>query len=262
MKYGFATPFASSQEQLDFEFYKAVKDAGYDFLELPGTLINNISEEDYQRLVDYLKEIGMESAGICSLFPGRIRFFEVSGEELEEYIDWIFGKVQALGAVKIGFGSGGARKLPEGMSQEEGMEIFAEKVRKHMVPYLEKYNYEMVIEPFNPKETNFITTAAEAAKAIEKIGSSRIGILTDTLHIIGANDDTERIVKEQGSLIRHIHISEPGREMPVDAYSPECLASVKALAASGYDGTLSFETKCADYRDLKTALDNLKALWN
>ncbi len=261
MKYGFATPFASSQEALDLDFYKAVKDAGYDFLELPGTLINNISDEDYKRLVDNLQELGMESAGICSLFPGRIKFFEISGEELEEYIDWIFGKVKPLGAKKIGFGSGGCRKLPEGMSYAEGMEIFAEKVRKHIVPYLESYDLEMVIEPFSPSQTNFIYTAAEGAEAAAKIGSSRIGLLADSLHIIGAGDDPEKIVKENFSLLRHIHISEPDRVMPVDAYSPECLACVKAFAASGYDGTLSFETKCADYRDLATALNTLKALW-
>lgn len=261
MKYGFATPFASSQEKPDFPFYKAVKDAGYDFLELPGTLLNNIDEEDFKRLEAYLQEIGIRSEGLCSLFPGRIKFFEIGGDELEEYIDWVFGKAGLLGARKIGFGSGGARRLPEGMSPAEGMEIFAEKVRKHIVPYLEKYDYEMVIEPFNPAEANFILTAADGKEAVQKIGSGRIGILTDTLHMIGSGDVAENVVAGQFDVIRHIHISEPARVMPVRSYSPECLSFVKAFAAAGYDGTICFETKCADYADLATALSTLKELW-
>lgn len=259
MTYGFATPFASSQEVLDFPFYKAVKDAGFDFLELPGTLLNNITEEDYKRLVDYLHEISFMSEGLCSLFPGRIKFFEIGGDELEEYIDWIFGKAKALGAKKIGFGSGGCRRLPESMSAAEGMEIFVEKVQKHMVPYLEKYDYEMVIEPFNPAEADFILTAAEGAEAVRKIGSSRIGILADTLHMIGSKEVPEKVASEQMNVIRHVHISEPGRSMPVSSYSRECLAFIKAFAAAGYDGTVCFETKCADYADLAVALNNLKA---
>ena len=258
MKYGFATPFASSQEKLDLPFYKAVKDAGYDFLELPATLINNINEDDYRRLVDYLGSIEFESSGICSLFPGRIKFFDISGNELEEYIDWIFEKVRPLGAQKIGFGSGGARKLPEGMSPSEGMDIFTDKVRSHIVPYLDKYNYEMVIEAFNPKEANFILTAGEAVEAAAKIGSNRIGILTDTLHMIGSNDNADAVIANYYNHIRHIHISEPDRIFPVSTYSPECLACVNAFAKSGYDDTISFETSCRDYTDLAVGLATLK----
>ena len=261
MRYGFATPFASSQEKLDLAFYKAVKDAGFDFLELPGTLINNISEEDFARLADYLGEIGIKSEGLCSLYPGRIKFFAISGDELEEYIDWIFGKAAALGAKTIGFGSGGCRRLPEGMSQAEGMAVFTEKVRDHIVPYLDKYDFEMVLEPFNPAETDFINTAAEGAEAIRKIGSSRIGLLEDTLHMIGAGEDPVKVMAEQGALVRHIHISEPARVMPVSGYSKECLECVRAFAASGYDGTICFETKCADYADLAVALETLKKAW-
>lgn len=261
MRYGFATPFASSQEKADFAFYKAVKEAGYDFLELPGTLINNIDDETFLRLSDCLEELGLKSEGLCSLFPGRIKFFSVSGDELEEYIDWIFGKAGALGAKKIGFGSGGCRRLPEGMSSAEGMEIFAEKVRKHIVPYLEKYDFDMVIEAFNPAETNFITTAADGAEAIRRIGSSRIGLLEDTLHMIGSGEDPVQVMKEYGGLIRHIHISEPERILPAEQYSEKCLQCVRAFAGSGYDGTVSFETKCADYRDLAAALETLKRIW-
>ena len=261
MRYGFATPFASSQEKLDLDFYKAVKEAGYDFLELPGTLINNISEEDFDRLTDFLGETGIQSEGLCSLFPGRIKFFSVGDSELEEYIDWIFEKAGALGVKTIGFGSGGCRRLPEGMDAAEGMDIFAGKVREHILPYLTKYDYNMVIEPFNPAETNFILTAADGAEAIRRIGSGRIGLLEDTLHMIGSEEDPVRVMKEQGGMVRHIHISEPGREMPVTQYSEKCLACVKTFAASGYDGTLSFETKCADFRDLAVALETLKANW-
>ena len=261
MEYGFATPFASSQEALDLPFYKAVRDAGFDFLELPGTLLNNISEDDYRRLCDYLGEIGFMSTGLCSLFPGRIKFFEIGGNELEEYIDWIFEKAKPLGAKKIGFGSGGCRRLPEGMSAAEGMEIFAEKVREHIVPYLEKYDYEMVLEPFNPAEANFILTLGEGAEAVQKIGSGRIGLLADTLHMIGSGEVPERVAAEQFDLIRHVHISEPQRVIPVNAYSSECLAFVRAFAAAGYDGTICFETKCADYADLATALQTLKEAW-
>ena len=261
MKYGFATPFASSQQVPEFDFYKALKDAGYDFLELPGTLINNLSDDEFQKLADYLDEIGLKSEGLCSLFPGRIKFFDIGGDELEEYIDWIFDKARLLGARKIGFGSGGCRRLPAGMDRAEGMEIFTDKVRKHIVPYLDKYDYEMVLEPFTPAETDFINTAAEGAEAVRRIGSGRIGLLEDTLHMIGAGEDPVQVVKEYGDLIRHIHISEPERVLPAEQYSEKCLRCVQAFAGSGYDGTICFETACADRKDLAVALKTLKKLW-
>ena len=112
-----------------------------------------------------------------------------------------------------------------------------------------------------PTGRNFILTLAEGAEAVRKIGSGRIGLLADTLHMIGSGEDPKQVVTGQFGLIRHVHISEPQRVMPVNAYSPECLAFVRAFAAAGYDGTICFETKCADYADLAAALKTLKEAW-
>ena len=258
MQFGFTTSFSCPKDRIDPDFYRAAKEAGFDFLELTAVMIDSISEDERKRLVECLKTIGIESTGLSSLFPARIRFFESSGEEIEEYLDGMFAKVKDLGVKTIGFGSGKSRCLPENMSRDEGMEIFMERVRKHMIPYLEKYGYDMVIEPFNPVECNFILTVAEAAEAIQKIGSGLIGVLPDTLHMIGSKDDPALIADEIG-LVRNIHVSEPDRIMPVKRYSPECLTYLLAFAAAGYDGAVCFETKCADLRDLRPALELLRS---
>ena len=47
--------------------------------------------------------------------------------------------------------------------------------------------------------------------------------------------------------------------LPVKEYSPECLAYLQAFAAAGYDGAVCFETKCADLKDLRPALELLRS---
>ena len=63
MQFGFTTSFSCPKDRIDPDFYRAAKEAGFDFLELTAVMIDSIGEDERKRLVECLKTIGIESTG-------------------------------------------------------------------------------------------------------------------------------------------------------------------------------------------------------
>jgi sugar phosphate isomerase/epimerase len=254
MKFGFATNFSTAPDSVDYQMLSNIKDAGYDYWEPSVSKIAQLPEIEIGKLAEYLHNIGLPAATGCALFPGTLNIFTDGFHSVEAYLCGVFPRLVRLGCRQVGFGSPKSRALPAGMSYQAGFDIVSYLLHELVLPLLEEYDMKLMIEPLGPAECNFINKLDEGYALMLTAKSPRVGLLADTMHIIGSGDTPGDFLYHL-SHIGHIHISEKDRLLPDVGYSPDCDALISAVKKSVYNGTISFETKAGD---LKGALALLK----
>ncbi len=265
MKYGFCKEFSTPlKTEVDYELIKTIKEAGFDYVEMRAMLVSSLSDEEFDKLYNTLKELELGCECSCALFPKTIRVTgkDANKEEIAVYIEKTFSRLNKLGAKKVVFGSAPARALDEETTEEMGYEQISEICNEIIVPAAEKYDITVVMEPLRASACNFINTLADGMKVVNRVNHERIALLADTIHMMANEDNPEDIIKYKDSL-RHIHISEMDRVMPEDSYSDFVHNVLNNLINNGYDGTISFETKNGNGLDsMKKALALLKNTFN
>ena len=254
MKFGFATHFSTAPNEIDYQMLSDVKAAGYDYWEPSVSKIAQLPEIEINKLAEYLQNIGLPSPTGCALFPGTLNISKDSFNTVEAYLRGVFPRLIRIGCSQVGFGSPKSRALPEGMSYPIGFESVSSLLRECILPLLEEYDMKLLIEPLGPAECNFINKLDEAYALMLAVDSPRVGLLADTMHIMGSGDTPDDFLRHLPH-ISHIHISESERLLPDAGYSPDCDTLISVVKKSGYNGTISFETKTGD---LNVALILLK----
>ncbi|MBI4601109.1 MAG: sugar phosphate isomerase/epimerase [Planctomycetes bacterium] len=99
---------------------------------------------------------------------------------------------------------------------------------------------DLLLEPLNPAETNFLQTVEEAQALAGDIGRERVGYILDTKAMSGMPRGIIGTIREHGKGAGHFHANEPGGLGPgmgEVAFGP----ILSALASSGYQGWVSTE---------------------
>lgn len=265
MKYGFCKEFSTPMKtEVDYELIKMIKEAGFDFVEMRAMLVESLSDEEFEKLANLLEELQLGCEVSCALFPRTLR---VTGKDVDEkaiadYLEKTFARLKRLGAKKVVFGSAPARALDEETTQDMGYEQIAKICKEIIVPACEKYDITVVMEPLRAAACNFINTLADGMRVVKAVNHPRIQLLGDTIHMMSNNDNPEDVINFKDSL-KHVHIAELERMLPEDGYSEFVQTVINNLVKTGYEGTISFETKNGEgLESMKKALALLKKSLN
>ncbi|MBO4980111.1 MAG: sugar phosphate isomerase/epimerase [Clostridia bacterium] len=265
MKYGFCKEFSTPMKtEVDYGLIRAIKEAGFDFVEMRAMLVASLTDEEFEKLAALLKELELGCDCSCALFPRTIRVTgsEVNEDEVAAYLEKTFSRLARLGAKKVVFGSAPARALDENTTEEMGYAQMAALCQRVIVPACEKYDITVVIEPLRATACNFIHTLGEGMRVVEAVNHPRIQLLGDTIHMM-SNEDNVEDIKTYAASLKHFHIAELERILPEDGYSDYVQTALDNLKAIGYDGTVSFETKNGSgVESMKKALALLKNTFN
>lgn len=262
MRYGFCKEFSTPlKTEVDYELIKMIKDAGFDYVEMRAMLVASLSDEEFEKLENTLKQLDLACDCCCALFPKTIRVTgaEINFEEIDAYLEKTFDRCSRLGAKKIVFGSAPARALDENTTEEQGYEQIIEVIKRSVVPACEKYDMMVVMEPLRADACNFINTLADGMRVVDGVKSERIQLLADTIHMMTNQDNPSDVINFKDHL-KHVHVAELARVMPEDCYSDYAAEVLGNLKKIGYEGTISFESKNGEgVPSMKKALALLKA---
>ena len=265
MKYGFCKEFSTPMKtEVDYELIKMIKEAGFDFVEMRAMLVESLSDEEFEKLANLLEELQLGCEVSCALFPRTLRVTgkDVDEKAIEAYLEKTFARLKRLGAKKVVFGSAPARALDEETTQDMGYEQISKICKEIIVPACEKYDITVVMEPLRAAACNFINTLADGMRVVNAVNHPRIQLLGDTIHMMSNNDNPEDVVNFKDSL-KHVHIAELERMLPEDGYSEFVQTVINNLVKTGYEGTISFETKNGEgLESMKKALALLKKSLN
>jgi len=148
-------------------------------------------------------------------------------------------RADEVGVKYIVFGSGGARKIPDGFDPAENRRQFVAFCQA-LAARIADCRVTIVLEPLNSKECNFLNSVSEGADLVDEIASPRVQLLADFYHMAQDKESPDSILKA-GKRLRHVHIAMPvTRSYPGDGEGT-LKPYFDALKKIGYRGIVSAE---------------------
>jgi D-psicose/D-tagatose/L-ribulose 3-epimerase len=224
------------------------KAAGFDYAELPVREIMRLSDAELEQALARHKEVGLPTPTANVFLPSDMK---VVGPGIDQapvvaYASRAFDRMARFGVKVVVFGSGGARKVPEGFSRDEAFAQLVDFARK-IAPQAQSRGITLVVEPLRRQETNIINTAAEGLAWVKAVGHPSFQLMVDFYHLATEKEDPSIIVEARDH-IRHFHIANPNRRVfPMDAGEYDYSAFFAAVKKSGYRGTMSVEGGTRDF---------------
>jgi sugar phosphate isomerase/epimerase len=149
--------------------------------------------------------------------------------------------------------------VPDGWSRDQADQQFLDTI-DWCTEALSLAGIQLALESQNVKETNFLTTVAEAAKLSRAINRPDVRIIADTYHLHEMSEGLD-VVKASFDQIVHIHVSDSDRNLPGDGVY-DFAAFFDTLKDSGYSGRLSIEMmRDVTDEEMNRALEFVRRLW-
>lgn len=186
------------------EKMKYIKFLGYDYAE---GHCQEIAKKD-KAYLDEMLATGLPVVAANCFIGMRIIGEEKNEAAIKEYLATLFENASYLGLKYLVFGSSGARRIPDGMSLEEGRAEIVDFLKNHVAPLAEKYNIIVAIEPLRPEECNAINTVSDGIEVAKAVDSPYVKVLADVAHMYVQNESMESLLKYKDWIV-HAHTSNP-----------------------------------------------------
>jgi len=226
----------------------AVRAAGFDYIELRTAEIANLSDADYDRLVERMKATGFPVPTTYQFILGKMKITgpDMNKDEEKAYFQKALDRVAKLGARTVVVGSGTARQYPEGFSKEEAFRQLIDFF-KRLGPEARKRQIVIAIEPLRREESNIINSMGEGLQLIEAVNDPNIQLNLDFYHLESKKEDPAIILKA-ANRIAHVHMANPtGRVFPLKWDEYNYAPFFENLRKIGYDKEISIEGATKDF---------------
>lgn len=213
---------------------------GYDGVELALRSAGEFEKEGLARI------LARSGARVSCISTGQVFAAEglsftnpspdIRARTVQTYLELIALAGEYGGMVNIGRARGSI--APEG-SREQAEDLFREGLAR-VLPEAERRGVDLVIEPVNRYEINFLNSVDEAAAFAATVGSPRIGVMPDVFHMNIEDDSIEKSLVRNRAWIKYVHLADSNR------YYPGCghldfPGIFRALGEAGYNGWCSVE---------------------
>ena len=235
MRYGMCVGFD------DFDKIKTVAQIGYDYCEFGFQPIARASDEEIDKIKAVLDECNIKCESTNCFLPSEYNVSAGLKDEAEvaKFIEEGMRKGKKLGLEVCVFGSGGAKRIPEGVSYVTAFNRLTDFLKNIAGPIAEKYGITICIEPLCKKEVNIINTVKEGAMLAAASRSNAVADLADLYHMV-EEGDTYQDILDVGEILKHAHISNPSpvnpdlkRAYPVSADEYDYKGFIDTLEAIG-----------------------------
>jgi sugar phosphate isomerase/epimerase len=240
---------------------------GFDYCEPTVVKVMSLSEADFAATRAKVDATPVHVESMNVLLPGDMKVVgpTVDRSTIDPYIQKAFSRAQALGAKVVVFGSGGARRVPDGFSRDRAWSQLQDFLRM-MGDEIDRQNCGFVIgiEALRKQECNIVNTTAEAYQLSVDTNHPKIKIICDFYHLASEHEDPKVLLKVKDRLV-HLHFANPcnNRAFPLDpAECPEYAPFFANLRAINYQGRLSLEANTHDFNtDAPAGLATLRKLY-
>ena len=226
---------------------EAAKAAGFDYVELSATEIAALSDDAFEAAAATIKSIGIPTPAANLFVPAAIKLTgpQTDPEAQDAHVRKVVSRLSKLGTEVIVFGSGGARRVPEGFAKEEAFKQLVDFGRR-AARLAQPYGITITIEPLRTQETNIINSAAEGLELVKAIDHPNFQLMIDFYHLASEHEDPAIVVRAKDHL-RHLHMANPqGRVFPSKWEEFDYAPFFANLRAIGYDKRISVEASTKD----------------
>ncbi len=236
--------------------------AGYDYFEWSvGALLHPREEQSvFEAALAEAHAVGLPCPAVNVFVPADLKITGPSVDlaALQTFAETAFIRAEHAGVEVIVFGSGGARRIPDGFDRTQAwaqLVAFGQMIG----PLAKPHGVTVVVEPLNLGECNVLNTVSESADYVRAVGHPNVRLLVDGYHWSKDGDTVEGILNN-GTLLAHAHVATvEGRHAP--APGDTCAPFFATLRKAGYDGRVSIEGNIPNpAEELPRALEIMRAL--
>ena len=225
-----------------------VAEVGYEGLELaPFTLspdVRQVGPADRKAIRQAIESAGLKVVGLHWLLActeglqlndpdPRVR------ERTTQYLLALIDFCSDLGGEVLVFGSPQQRSLRPGWTPGQAFSSTVEIFRR-CGERAEARGVVFCLEPLTTQETDFITTASEAASMVRQVRHPGFQMMIDVRAMCYEARSTPEVIRQVAPYIRHVHLNDPnllGPGMGDIDFGP----ILRTLREVGYEGWLSVE---------------------
>jgi len=223
------------------------KAAGFDYVELSTSEITALSDADFESALAHIRQVGLQ-APVANLFlPATLKVTgpAVDRDEQTRYVRKAFERLARIGIGLVVFGSGGARRVPDGFARDAAFEQLVDFSRRAAAE-ARNHDITIAIEPLRRQETNIINSAADGLDLVTAVNHPKFQLMIDFYHLASEGEDPAIVLRAREH-IRHLHMANPqGRVFPLawDEYDyAPFFANLRAIA---YNRRISVEAASKD----------------
>ena len=241
----------------------AASDIGFDGLQLT---VNKPSEVDLVALERALAKYDLVVSSIATGRGYTVDGLCLASGDLENRM----GAVQRMKEhIDLGSRLGGARAVVgaiRGWTREAGSpEAYLSCLRDSLLEladYGEKKNVDIVFEANDHLETDQLLNIEDTAAYLRALGTSRVKLQIDTMHIYNENDDFYPAILRHGDILAQVDISGPARCTPSAAVKDfDYQKLMQALKQIDYQDWCVFEFEAIpNENNAKAGFDYIKGL--
>jgi D-psicose/D-tagatose/L-ribulose 3-epimerase len=194
---------------------------------------------------------GVEQANQCPLpliaanrlVPATIKITgpDANRDVLRNYLQTIITRAGKVGIKFLVFGSGPARRVPEGFDRSRARDQMLDFIRMAM-PFCSDNGVTLVAEHLYQKETNIMNSLAEAMEYVKAVNHPNFQCLVDSHHF-WAEKEPMRDFEAAMPWIKHVHVSDViGRGAPGETNDHDYRSFFAGLHRGGYDAAVTVES--------------------
>ncbi|WP_164716554.1 sugar phosphate isomerase/epimerase family protein [Paenibacillus whitsoniae] len=234
---------------------------GFDYIECAVVSLSLENESEYKERLSLFLESPLPVRAMNIFFPGDLKVVgpDVDDARIARYVDKAAEALHRIGVETVVLGSGKARHSPDGWEPLRAADQFLRLVNR-MADAFAGTGTVLAIEPLNRKETNLVTTIAEAVSFAEQVNRPEVRVLADFYHMQEEGDPLTSLVAHS-KWLRHVHLADTGRFSPGTGTYPYADFAA-ALNQAGYTGTISAECTVKDKeQELPVSLDFMRRVF-
>jgi len=233
--YGIVAPLARAAE---------LKAAGADYLvdRVADYLMPAASDADFeaQRVRAAASPLPVRGCNVFLSGPGlRVVGPDADHPRVLAYAAIAFRRFEALGGQFICFGSGGARRIPDGWTKAQADEQFVALLTA-LGPMAARHTLTIAVEQLRSQECNYLTRLSEVVAVVKAANHPSIRVLSDLYHMRVMGDGPEELGATAPYLAMAEIAEKEGRMVPGVA-GDDFRPYFRALAAAGYKGPITIE---------------------
>ena len=225
------------------EYAPAAMQAGLDYFEWSvGAFLQPRQEADaFTAIFQKVKAAPLPCPAVNVFIPGDLKITgpTVDMTALTRYAETALERARLAGIQVIVFGSGGARRVPDGFDRqtaEEQLIKFGRMLGKHA----SQAGVTIAVEPLNRQECNILNSVTESAVYVRRVDHPSVRLLVDAYHWAKEVEKPEAIM-QNGDILVHAHIATKNNRQPPGAEEFDFVPFFQALRQAGYHGRLSIE---------------------
>jgi sugar phosphate isomerase/epimerase len=224
--------------------WASAKRLGFDYVEVGVRNVAAMDDAAYERAKATARELAIPMPVANLFLPSELKVTgpDVDLSKVMMYAKTALARVAGLGVKTVVFGSGGARKVPDGFPRDRAWQQLV-TFGKRVAPEAARVGITIAVEPLRREETNIVNSAGEGLRYVEDVAHPSFQLMVDLYHLATEHEDA-RVIIEAAPHIRHFHIANPnGRVYPMAADEYDYGPFFRALRRIGYAGGISVEGK-------------------